>query len=658
MYLMKRNTVKLTPGFIRALVSENSFNDADNTIEVVFATETPVKRYDWSRDRYFHEILDISHEAINSERLLSGAPLLDSHNIYGGVKNVIGVVEDFSIDSAKKEARAVIRLSDEDDDAKIVSKVKKGIIRNISVGYSVSEYTINEDKEVPEYRATKWTPTEISLVSVPADFNAGVRSENQEFQIANITNYRTMDKKENPNKDAEKREEAAAPAVAPAETKKDAAPVDVAQVRTQAVAEERQRVADITEACRLADLDNDFADKMINDGTEIEQARKLIIEEMAKKSNPAPGGVSVTGDESENTRNAIIDGICSRAIPGSVDLKGNVKAAEYRNMRLLDVAKDRLRAAGENYSMLNEQEIVKRAWATTDFPALLTATFDRILRRFYETSVDEWQMIARQENAVDFRQKTGIKVDGAVSFDEIPEGGEYKESPILQHDSANIKLKKYGRKYSISDIAIINDDLSVFSRLPQIMALGAQQFQSELVWANIIGNKQAPDGKSLFHADHKNLANSASSGNAFEKGGIEEKFLSLARSHMRRQKSPAGHKLGIRPAFLLVPPELQTAAEKMVTSIIASQTGDVNVFSGKLKVLVSDALTNEKAWYLAADPATTVADGIVYAYLNGQPGLRTESRVNWDTDALEVKGSMAFATAVWGWEGWFKNVGV
>jgi hypothetical protein len=126
---------------------------------------------------------------------------------------------------------------------------------------------------------------------------------------------------------------------------------------------------------------------------------------------------------------------------------------------------------------------------------------------------------------------------------------------------------------------------------------------------------------------------------------------------MRRQKSPAGLKLGIRPHYLLVPPELQTTAEKLVTSVLATTTGDVNVFANQLKVMVSDQLEDPKAWYLLADPSAISADGIVYAYLNSQPGLRTESRVNWDTDALEVKGSMAFATAVWGWEGWYKNKG-
>lgn len=633
---------KVAPSHLRALITENSFNEERNSVEVVFATETPVKRYDWNRDRYFNEVLDISGDSINMERLLAGMPVLDSHSSYK-LNDIIGVVESATIDESTKEARAVLRLSEEDKDKDVVSKIKKGIIRNVSVGYRVDEYTINEEnKEIPEYRATRWTPTEISFVAVPADFNAGVRSEekNQEFNLINIM-----------NKNQERADEVLAPQTETQERKSEAPEkVNVSEIRTKAVEEERMRVADITDACERAGMSSEFANNLIKEGGNINEARAAIIDEVAKNANPAPTGHAQIGEtDEEKLRSSIIDGISDRAVPGSVDLTGNERSRQYRNMRLLDIAKDRLRAAGEKFSLMNEQEIVKRAWATTDFPSLLTSTFDRTLRRFYEGSADEFKFIARQENATDFRTKTGIKVDGNVTFDEIPEGGEYKESPILQYEDATIKLKKFGRKYSITDIAIINDDLGVFSRMPQIMAIGALQFQSDLVWANIIKNKTAPDGKALFHADHKNYDATGAV--------IDEASLSKARTAMRRQLSSAGHKLGIRPKYLLVPPELQTVAEKMVSSILASNTGEVNVFANKLQVVVSDQLEDAKAWYLVADPAAITADGIVYAYLNGQPGLRTESRVNWDTDALEVKGSMAFATAVWGWEGWYKNKG-
>lgn len=629
---------------IRAAIVSNSFNKETRTIEVVFATETPVPRYSWDLGTY-SEILEISKKAIDFSRLKSGAPVLNAHSSYN-LNSIIGVVEDAWIDEQNKEARARVRFSNREDIKPIIDDIEAGIICNVSAGYFVTEYSENKDEKI--YRATRWTPAEISFVPVPADHNSGVR-DNQNLHLTTIINDSLMDTQE---RATEAPANTPQPAPAAQQAPATAAPqLDEQSVRSSAVQEERNRVAAITDACQRAGLPTEFSSKLISEGTSLDAARAAIIDQIAERANkpPVTQNANVTGaDEETQTRSAIVDGLMHRSQPGSVDLKGNEKAQRYANMRLLDIAKDRLRAKGENYDLLSEQEIIRRAWATTDYPTLLTATFDRSLRRFYEGTTDEWKWIARRESANDFREKTGITVDGAVTFEEIPEGGVYRETPILVNDEQKIKLRKYGRKYSITDIALINDDLGVFTRMPQILALGAQQFQSETVWALITSNAKAPDGTAMFHASHKNLGTAAA---------LSETSLSAGRTAMRRQTSPAGHRLGVRPKYLLVPPELETAADKIVSAVLANTTGDVNVFANKLQVVVSDALTDPKAWYLVADPATSVIDGLVYAYLNGQEGLKTESRVNWETDALEVKGSLAFAAAVWGYQGWYKNPG-
>ncbi|MBS1775328.1 MAG: Mu-like prophage major head subunit gpT family protein [Bacteroidetes bacterium] len=625
---------------IRAAIVSNSFNKENRTVEVVFATETPVARYSWDLGTY-SEILEISKNAIDFSRLKAGAPVLNAHSSYS-LNGIIGVVEDAWIDEQKREACARLRFSNREDIQPIIDDIEAGIIRNVSAGYFVDEYQENTKEKT--YRATKWTPAEISFVPVPADHNSGVR-DSQNLHLTTIINDNLMDTQERATETPANNPAQSASAVAPATT------LDEQFVRSSAVQEERNRVAAITDACQRAGLPAEFSNKLISEGTSLDNARAAIIDKIAENANkpPVTQNARVSGaDEETQTRNAIVEGLMERSNPGSVDLKGNEKARRYANMRMLDLAKDRLRAKGENFDLLSEQEIIRRAWATTDYPTLLTSTFDRSLRRFYEGSVNEWKWIARRESANDFREKTGITVDGAVTFEEIPEGGVYRETPVLMHEDQKIKLRKYGRKYSITDIALINDDLGVFSRMPQILALGAQQFQSEAVWALITSNAKAPDGTALFHASHKNLGTAAV---------LSEASLSAGRTAMRRQTSPAGHRLGVRPKYLLVPPELETAAEKIVSAVLANTTGDVNVFANKLQVVVSDALTDPKAWYLVADPATSVIDGLVYAYLNGQEGLKTESRINWETDALEVKGSLAFATAVWGYQGWYKNPG-
>lgn len=640
---MKKQTASLPQLQARAAIVSNSYNESERTIDVVFATETPVKRWNWDIGTY-NEVLEISEAAIDFARMENGAPVLNTHSSYD-VTNVLGVVERAWVDTATKEAKATLRLSEREDLQPIVNDIKAGIIRNISAGYYVNEYTVEDpDANLPIYRATKWQPTEISFVPVPADYNSGTRSQKTNEPLNSvIIKSRLME--ENTTV-----EQQAAPAAAPA-TPAPAQTVDVAAERAAATTEERQRAATITDTCQRAGLGIEFANELISSDKPLSEARAAIIDKIAERSNKPPvnQNATVTGeDESVQVREAVINGLQFRSAPGSVDIKGNEKARTYANMRMLDLAKERLQRKGENFSLLSEPEIVKRALTTTDFPDLLTNTFNRTLLRFYEQVPNEWKFLARQENATDFREKTGITVDGTVSFEEIPESGEYKEAPILQNDKATIKLKKYGRKFSISDIAIINDDLSVFSRVPSMIALGAQSFQSDAVWSLLINNAKTPDNVALFNAAHKNLGTA---------GVIDETSISAARTAMRRQKSPAGNKLGIRPKYLIVPPELETAASKFLTAVLATQTGDVNVFSNAFSLVVSDALEDPKAWYLAADPATANCEGLVYAYLSGQEGLKTENRVNWDTDSLEIKAHMAFATAAWGFQGWYKNPG-
>lgn len=640
---MEKEIIKTEHNYGRALLDNKTFNKEQRTIEVVFATETPVKRYSWRLDGYFNEVLEVTTNAMNTERLDTGSvPVLDSHNRWD-LSSQIGVVEKAWIDEEKREARALLRLSGREDIEGIIKDIEEGIIRNISVGYSVEEYTVDKEKELHEYRATKWTPTEISFVTVPADHKSGTRSQDKE-KVTTVL----IHKREKMDEQTPTTQEQAKPQHQPQPE------VNVEQARKEAVEAERKRVAAINEL--IDSVRNQIPDAetlrsaWINEGISIETANERALKEIAKNANKPPVTVSV-GDEKQTLRQAMEIGLAARALPGRLEeIKGNEKAQQFRNLRMIDFAKECLRAANERADYLSDMEVVKRAFATTDFPDLLTATFNRTLNRFYTGVVPDWKMIARQENVSDFRKKTGINVDNAVTFEEIAEGGEYKSADLLYNEKVEIGVKKFGRKYSITDKAIINDDLSVFSRLPQIMAIGAQRFQSEKVWGLIASNAKAPDNKAIFHADHFNLASPGAA--------LTETSLSAARLAIRKQVAPgSGLRLGLTPTYLIVPADLETTAQKLLSAVLATATDDVNVFAGKLQLIVSDALTDTKAWYLMADPSQSLADGLVYSYLNGHEGLEVESRVNFDTDALEIKGRLFFDAAVWGYQPWYKNPG-
>ena len=172
------------PGQTRAAAGVPGKVDADKrTVEVVFATETPVrrKRYEgWDKIVDFDEILTISRAAIDLGRLNAGAPVLDSHTRYS-TSSIVAVVEKAWIDG--KDARALLRfptLGIDDNADRLFALISDGIVRNVSVGYTLEKIKIIEPKkdgEVQQVIANRWAPFEISFVAVPADPASGVRSE-------------------------------------------------------------------------------------------------------------------------------------------------------------------------------------------------------------------------------------------------------------------------------------------------------------------------------------------------------------------------------------------------------------------------------------------------------------------------------------------------
>ena len=172
------------PGQTRAAAGVPGKVDVEKrTVEVVFATETPVRRrrYEgWDKIVDFDEILTISRAAIDLTRLNAGAPVLDMHSRHS-TQTQMGVVEKAWIDG--KDARALLRFPAQGTDAnadRLFALISEGIVRNVSVGYTLEKIKIIEPKkdgEVQQVIATRWAPFEISFVPVPADPASGVRSE-------------------------------------------------------------------------------------------------------------------------------------------------------------------------------------------------------------------------------------------------------------------------------------------------------------------------------------------------------------------------------------------------------------------------------------------------------------------------------------------------
>ena len=680
---MKSRKINTPALMMRAMFEPSTLNEEERTIEVTFATDALVLMRDW--DGQFYEELSFDPKHIRMDRLNAGAPLLNNHDRWAGVSGVLGSVQKAWVDG--NQGRALIKFSARKEVQPVIQDVKDGILRTISAGYRVYKYekkgtagdprTGEKPDEIPTYRAVDWEPYEISLAPIPADIKATVRSGGSELTneciifetetemnrnevIAELKQRKIQfdesatDEQLNTLLEQSRSQN---PTPAPADPQK---PVNADEQIRAAIAAERQRTADITTAVRAARLGDDFAQKMINDGTTIEKARELIIAEFAKQDpntqTRSAQRVIITGDGDVKTRNAIEAALLLRADEKAFAIDQQTtegrdlasRAREFRADSLLDIARNMLEDRGERVRGLSKDEIVTSALSTTDYPLLLGSVVNRILRRAYQAPAQTWRPLSRQMNATDFRTMTAIQAGGNIKLEEVNEGGEFKSGKMAE-GKETWKVKTYGKIVSITRQAIINDDLNGFARLSELFGQAAANLEADIVWGLIINNTTMNDGKALFHADHSNLKAS---------GGAKPSLttLSAGRLAFRKQTGLAGESLNLMPKYLIVPPELETVAEQIIaTGYMPTSQDNINVLARSVTPIVEARLTDADAWYLACDPAQI--DMIVHSYLDGQEGMFTETRYGFEVDGVQIKVRKDFGAGLLDYRGMYKNVG-
>ena len=614
----------------RAMFAPETVDADQRTVEVVWTTGARVARNGFEGSYY--EELSMDPSAIRMDRLNSGAPLLNSHSAYD-LRDIVGVVERAWLDG--NEGRAVVRFSSREDVEPIFRDVRDGIIRSISVGYRVWKYERIEEGSTPVMRAVDWEPHELSLVPIPADARAQVRSEEP-------PTVHNEPEKDSPMDEIRELEGAVTPE-APVAQERAARPEDI----QAAIAAERRRVAEIRRSVRAAGLDVALADQLENDGTSVDEARKLVIDKMAEREAAAPTRthVQVLADEGQKRSECMTATLEARCGLRQWD----DQARAYGHSSLMDMAKDALVRSGVNLVGMSKSEIAGRAMhSTSDFPLLLSNIARKSLASAYAEEQQTFRPIARQRNLPDFKPVYELEIAGQITPEPLLEGGEYKAATV-QEQQASWRIYTYGKKIAVTRQLIINDDLDALSRIPQMIGRGMSLFESNEVWKLITSNaKMSYDNKALFHADH---ANSGA-------GAIGEVAISNARKALRNQKDIAGNRINLRPRYLILPTSLETAAQKFLSPIQPSTTGDVNIFTGSMSLIVEPRLddASEQAYYVTASPEQI--DMIAFGYLDGEAGPQVETVNERDPDGTVIYARLDFGCTLLNHRGFYKSTGV
>lgn len=164
---------------IRAMEGEGN----ERKFILSFSSEEPYERW-WGT-----EILEHKDDSIDLTRLNTIGCLLFNHNR----DKVIGKVNRAWIENGRGQAE--VEFDTDAESEVIFQKVKTGTLKGVSVGYVVDVWedvlankTSTDGRFVgPVSIATRWTPFEISIVSIPADPTVGVgRSKEQEKGVSSF----------------------------------------------------------------------------------------------------------------------------------------------------------------------------------------------------------------------------------------------------------------------------------------------------------------------------------------------------------------------------------------------------------------------------------------------------------------------------------------
>lgn len=593
----------------RAAGKLSSFDPEKRTVDLILATETPVRRRSYEGD--FDEILTVSKTAINVERL-DGMSFLDQHDSYSGLEARLGSIVPGSLRFEGKTAIVTAKISRNDKGEALFRDLEDGHVIPVSVGYKIEKEERTEARNggVATVRISRWQPREISVVSIPADPNAKTRSIEKDT------------------------------------------PDMTTKTTTRSAADESR----ILELGRASGYEALAAEALRGDET-LADFRARLLDEMAKKD--AAHGIDNRHDmgnaQARDQMAARIDALVSR-MTGITPTTG----AAFMTSTLLDHARGIVESTGVDTRSFTRDDIIGRAMqtrsvgfhTTSDFPLLLQSAGQRVLQNAYEAAQSPLKTrIARMSMRNDFRKVQMLKMSDGGLLEKVNESGEIK-STTRSEFTEGYSLATYARMFSITREHIINDDLNAFSAFNAMAGRMSALTENKLLFATLTENDGAgptmgEDGKAMFHADHGNLGTPSALGVG---------ALGAGRAAMRKQMSlDRKTRLNVAPAFLMVGPDLETLAEQLMADLSATEVSKQNPFGGGRLELAVESQLDGGAWYMFAAPGNVPA--IEYSYLVGAPGVQVATKEEFDVLGVSYRCHLDFGCGPVDFRGAYRNAG-
>ncbi|MGD9791808.1 MAG: Mu-like prophage major head subunit gpT family protein [Phycisphaerales bacterium] len=392
-------------------------------------------------------------------------------------------------------------------------------------------------------------------------------------------------------------------------------------------ADERDRLKQIETTCRpvgerdwgpLQKRVDEMKAKAVAGEMTVDELRAGVLEAL-RASRPKYSGVLRDSGAGSIPRSRVIEAaLLKRAGFAALAEKALgpacMEAAEdLRVAHTLDLCRAALHYEGIE-APTDREGMVRASLTTHTLTEALGAAVNKVLLDGYRDSPATWRAFGSVRSVPDFKTATAIRPSFTGALQQVAPGGELKHGGA-DEATTQYKVDTYGKLFSIDRRDLINDDLSLFDSVARVMGQAAMRKLSDLVYDVLLAN-----ANNFFAAGNGNFLSGADT-------NLSTDSLGRAIAAMVTQRDAEGNDLDIRPAVLVVPPELQTVGRAVLESeYITTQPGQPtgNSLRKAVGLEVEPRLSNTKKygakastkhWYLFAAPA---ASPLIVGFLNGQ----------------------------------------
>ena len=150
-------------------------NLADNTLSFVFVSDDNAgKRFDWGSGEYYDEVLDVNG-AITS-RLNT---FFKDHS--RDVDSAVGKVSNVRVDNG--QLLGDVTFGSDDDSQRVFSKYSEGILTDVSIGYEIRDYKVEQGAENERDRVTVTDFDIFEVSAVGIGFDGGAKKREKEDNL-------------------------------------------------------------------------------------------------------------------------------------------------------------------------------------------------------------------------------------------------------------------------------------------------------------------------------------------------------------------------------------------------------------------------------------------------------------------------------------------